>query len=169
MSADVDELRSLALDFEANGELGRAIEVYRAILLSGDQTAEDHFCLADLLYRSGDLAAARERYYAAIELDDDYVEARANLGCVLAEQGEMSLAEAAFRGALEVSSRFCRCAFPFGPAAGFHEPACATRRGIGNSFWLWHRPVLGRRKHATGSAACRLPGLCSLRRSSKLS
>jgi DNA-binding transcriptional MerR regulator len=110
-SADTDELRSLVLDFEENGELGRAIEVYRAILLSGQQTAEDHFCIADLLYRSGDLPAARERYYSAIELDDDYVEARANLGCVLAEQGEMLLAEAAFRGALRYHPSFADAHF----------------------------------------------------------
>lgn len=111
ISADVDELRALALDFEVNGEFGRAIEAYRAILLSGHQTAEDHFYLADLLYRSGDLAAARERYYSAIELDEDYVEARANLGCVLAEQGEMPLAEAAFRGALRYHPSFADAHF----------------------------------------------------------
>jgi tetratricopeptide (TPR) repeat protein len=99
-AADAAELRSLALDFEESDQPEHAIEVYRAILMSGNATAEDHFCLAELLYRNGDLAAARERYYAAIELDEDYVEARANLGCVLAELGELPLAEAAFRGAL---------------------------------------------------------------------
>jgi tetratricopeptide (TPR) repeat protein len=110
-AADADELRSLALDFEEGGEPDRAIEVYRAILMSGDYTAEDHFCLAELLYRNGDLAAARERYYGAIELDDDYVEARANLGCVLAEQGELPLAEAAFRGALRYHPGFADAHF----------------------------------------------------------
>jgi Flp pilus assembly protein TadD len=105
------ELRSLALDFEENGEPARAIEVYRAILMSGDYTAEDHFCLAELLYRNGDLSAARERYYGAIELDEDYVEARANLGCVLAEQGELTLAEAAFRGALRYHPGFADAHF----------------------------------------------------------
>ena len=109
--ADIDELRLMALGFEGIGEFGRAIEVYRAILLSGQQTAEDHFCLADLLYRSGDLSAARERYYSAIELDADYVEARSNLGCVLAEQGELSLAEAAFRGALRYHPSFADAHF----------------------------------------------------------
>ena len=83
-----------------SGNSGQAIEVYRAILVSGESTADDHFALAELLYRTGDLAAARERYYVAIELDEDYVEARANLGCVLAELGELPLAEAALRGAL---------------------------------------------------------------------
>ena len=77
------------------------MEVYRAILFSGELTADDHFALAELLYLGGDLSAARERYYVAIELDEDFVEARSNLGCVLAEQGELALAEAAFRGALE--------------------------------------------------------------------
>lgn len=95
-----DDLRSLAAELEESGRSDQAIEVCRAILVSGQFTPEDHFALAELLYRSGDLAAARERYYVAIELDEDFVEARSNLGCVLAEQGEMELAEAAFRGAL---------------------------------------------------------------------
>lgn len=106
-----DDLRSLADDFEQNGEVDRAIEVCRSILMSGDFTAEDHFSLAELLYRSGDLAAARERYYAAIELDENYVEARANLGCLLVEQGEHALAEAAFRGALEYHPDFADAHF----------------------------------------------------------
>ena len=95
-----DDLRSLAADLEERGQRSQAIETYRTVLMSGSFAAEDHFFLAELLYRAGDLPAARERYYAAIELDEDYVEARANLGCVLAEQDESSLAEAAFRGAL---------------------------------------------------------------------
>ena len=94
-------MRSLAAELESNGRDDQAIEVYRAILISGEFTADDHFALAELLYRGGDLSAARERYYVAIELDEDFVEARSNLGCVLAEQGELALAEAAFRGALE--------------------------------------------------------------------
>jgi tetratricopeptide (TPR) repeat protein len=96
-----EDLRSLAAELEANGREDQAIEVYRAILISGNFTADDHFALAELLYRGGDLSAARERYYAAIEMDEDFVEARSNLGCVLEEQGDVALAEAAFRGALE--------------------------------------------------------------------
>jgi tetratricopeptide (TPR) repeat protein len=95
-----EDLRSLAGEMDECGQSQQAIEVYRAILFSGESTAEDHFALAELLYRAGDLAAARERYYTAIERDEDFVEARSNLGCVLAEQGELELAEAAFRGAL---------------------------------------------------------------------
>lgn len=105
-SLSSEELRSLADDFEECGEPERAIEVYRAILMSGQFTAEDQFSLAELLYRSGDPAGARERYYAAIELDEEYVEARANLGCLLAEQGDHVLAEAAFRGALNYHPEF---------------------------------------------------------------
>jgi tetratricopeptide (TPR) repeat protein len=96
-----EDLRALAAELEGNGQLQQAIEVYRAILFSGESTADDQFALAELLYLGGDLPAARERYYMAIELDEDFVEARSNLGCVLAEQGETGLAEAAFRGALE--------------------------------------------------------------------
>jgi tetratricopeptide (TPR) repeat protein len=96
-----DDLRSLADELEQCGRSDQAIEVYRAILVSGQFTADDHFALAELLYRQGDLSAARERYYVAIELDEDFVEARSNLGCVLAEQGELELAAAAFDGALK--------------------------------------------------------------------
>jgi tetratricopeptide (TPR) repeat protein len=96
-----EDLRCVAADLETNGCVEQAIDVYRAILVSGQFTADDHFALAELLYRRGDLSAARERYYMAIELDEDFVEARSNLGCVLAEQGDLALAEAAFRGALE--------------------------------------------------------------------
>jgi tetratricopeptide (TPR) repeat protein len=94
------DLRSLAMELEEIGNVGQAIEAYRAILVSGQAGPEDHFALAELLYRAGELAAARERYYVAIELDEDFVEARANLGCVLAELGDTELAESAFRGAL---------------------------------------------------------------------
>lgn len=96
-----EELRALAAELDADGHPDQAVEAYRAVLFSGDATAEDHFALAELLYEEGDLSAARERYYMAIELDEDFVEARSNLGCVLAELGELGLAEAAFRGALE--------------------------------------------------------------------
>jgi tetratricopeptide (TPR) repeat protein len=96
-----DDLRSLAADLEQSGHRDQAIEAVRAILVSGEFTADDHFALAELLYRGGDLPAARERYYMAIEIDEDFVEARSNLGCVLAEQGELELAEAAFLGALK--------------------------------------------------------------------
>jgi len=96
-----EDLRALAAELEGSGQPAQAAEACRAILFSGEATAEDHFALAELLYLGGDLSAARERYYVAIELDEDFVEARSNLGCVLAEEGELGLAEAAFRGALE--------------------------------------------------------------------
>jgi tetratricopeptide (TPR) repeat protein len=99
--AAAEDLRALAAELEENGREDQAVDVYRAILVSGNSSAEDHFALAELLYRKGDLSAARERYYVAIELDEDFVEARSNLGCVLAELEEFALAEAAFRGALE--------------------------------------------------------------------
>lgn len=96
----VDMLQQSAQQWEDEGELDKAAEIYRTLLVAGEQTPEIHFSLADLLYRMGDLSAARERYYMAIELDEEYVEARANLGCVLAENDELELAKAAFQGAL---------------------------------------------------------------------
>ncbi len=94
------ELLQMAADYEDEGELEAATELYRVALASAGPVPETCFQLAELLYRQGDLSGARERYYMAIELDDNYVEARANLGCVLAELGQVELAVSAFRGAL---------------------------------------------------------------------
>lgn len=94
------EMRELAAQFDDDGDLEMAAEMYRAALAAGGPDAETCFLLAETLYRLGDLSAARERYYMAIEIDEDYVEARANLGCVLAESQQHDLAAAAFAGAL---------------------------------------------------------------------
>jgi tetratricopeptide (TPR) repeat protein len=94
------EMLEWASQFEDEGLLDEAIEMYRVALVAAGPRAEVCFRLAELLYLSGDVAAARERYSMAIELDEDYVEARANLGCVLAETGKAELAVAAFQGAL---------------------------------------------------------------------
>jgi tetratricopeptide (TPR) repeat protein len=95
-----EEMVSAAVEFEENGFLESAVEMYRAALAIGGPNAEICFRLAELLYRLGDDAAARERYFMTIELNEDFVEARANLGCVLAETGELELAVAAFQGTL---------------------------------------------------------------------
>ena len=120
--------------------------------MSGDFTAEDHFSLAELLYRSGDLAAARERYYAAIELDENYVEARANLGCLLAEQGEHALAEAAFRGALEYHPDFADAHFHLARLLDCHESDPRSRRTIGSVSWTSPRPAPGPKKRSIARA-----------------
>ncbi len=101
-----NRLEREALDWEDAGQLDRAAEAYRSLLMAHGPKAEINFALADVLYRSGDLSAARERYYAALELDEEYVEARASLGCVLAETGELELAAATFAGALAYHSEF---------------------------------------------------------------
>lgn len=99
--ASPEEMLSTAAQYEDEGHLEAAADMYRATLAANGSRAEICFQLAELLYRMGDVTAARERYYMAIELDEDYVEARANLGCVLAQTGQLHLAVAAFQGALE--------------------------------------------------------------------
>jgi len=86
-----EEVLDMAAQFEDDGRLEDAAEMYRVALSASGPAPEICFQLAELLYRMGDLAGARERYYMAIELDEDYVEARANLGCVLAELGQPDL------------------------------------------------------------------------------
>lgn len=107
-----EEVLEMAAQFEDDGRLEDAAEMYRVALSAWGPAAEICFQLAELLYRLGDLAGARERYYMAIELDEDYVEARANLGCVLAELGQRDLAISAFQGALKYHPDF--------PDAHFH-------------------------------------------------
>lgn len=102
----VEQLQQEAIDWEDEGQLDRAAEAYRTLLMAAGPRAEIHFALADVLYRANDLSAARERYYAALEVDEEYVEARASLGCVLAETGELELAAATFAGALEYHPDF---------------------------------------------------------------
>jgi tetratricopeptide (TPR) repeat protein len=111
-----DELDEMAQEYEEQGDLPRAAEAYRTILLTDGPSAEINMALADVLYRAGDLPAARERYYAALELDEDYVEARASLGCVLAEAGELELAAATFEGALACYPDFADVHYHLGHA-----------------------------------------------------
>ncbi len=101
-----DEVLTLAAQFEDEGRLEEAAEMYRLALSVVGPSPEICFQLAESLYQLGDLAGARERYYMAIELDEDYVEARANLACVLAEMGQTELALAAFEGALKYHPDF---------------------------------------------------------------
>ncbi len=96
-----EQMCSLAVELEEDGQLDAAAEMYRAAMAAGGPKADICFQVAELLYRTGDAAGARERYYMAVELDENYVEARANLGCVLAEMGQGELAVAAFLGALK--------------------------------------------------------------------
>ncbi len=100
-----DFARALAYDRQASDDTAGAIEACRAVLLMGGD-AEDHFMLAELLYRLGEPAAARERYYMALELDEEFVEARVSLGCVLRELGDGELALAALQGAVDQQPDF---------------------------------------------------------------
>lgn len=129
---EADDLRSLAADLEQSGHRDQAIEAVRAILVSGEFSADDQFALAELLYRAGDLSAARERYYMAIECDEDFVEARSNLGCVLAEQGDLELGEAAFLGALKYHPNYAD--------AHYHLARLLDRKGqSGAALRHWQR------------------------------
>ncbi len=101
-----EELVAQAVQFEDEGQLEAAVDLYRASMTAGGPRAESCFQLAELLYRLGNVSAALERYFMAVELDEDYVEARANLGCVLAETGQLDLAVAAFQGALQFHSDY---------------------------------------------------------------
>ncbi|MDO4550733.1 MAG: hypothetical protein Q4C96_05730 [Planctomycetia bacterium] len=92
--------RTTALALADAGELGKAEEIYRTILLSTGSSAEDCFELGDILYRQHNLLGARERFSMAVEMDEDFVEARVSLGCVLGELGELDLSISSLEGAI---------------------------------------------------------------------
>jgi tetratricopeptide (TPR) repeat protein len=110
----VQGLYDAAWRAELSGDLGRAVEIYRMIILFSGSSPQLNFQIAELLYRRGELLAARERYFVALEQDEEFVEARANLGCVLSELGEDQLAIAAFRGALRYHSDYAEVHFHLG-------------------------------------------------------
>ncbi|MGI9456349.1 MAG: tetratricopeptide repeat protein [Aeoliella sp.] len=125
-AASPEVLRIAALDLQDDGKPAEALELWRAVLLAGETTPEDHFLAADLMYQLGDLSGARERYYVAVELDEDYDEARVNLGCVLVELGDVELAAGAFRGALARNADFADAHYHLAHALeGLHQPAKA--------------------------------------------
>jgi tetratricopeptide (TPR) repeat protein len=132
-SADalIAHLQDEAIAWEDEGELDRAAESYRTLLMAAGPRAEIQFALADVLYQAGDLTAARERYYAALELDEEYVEARSSLGCVLVETGELELAVATFEGALNCHPSFADAHFHLANALdrlGHEEEAASHYR-----------------------------------------
>ncbi|MEQ8849094.1 MerR family transcriptional regulator [Botrimarina sp.] len=59
-----------------DGDLGRAIALWRSALAESPPSADDHFVLAEWLQMAGQAEAARERLHAALELDDEHPEAR---------------------------------------------------------------------------------------------
>ncbi len=83
-------------------ELTAAVEAFRLALIERPCVGENHFHLADTLYRQGNHSGAIERYYAAVEHDHLYLEAWMQLGCVLAEVGEFASAKDAFGVALDL-------------------------------------------------------------------
>lgn len=99
-------LRERAWEMCDQGRLDGAIEAWRLVLLESFPTADDHFTLAEWLYREGRLEAARERYYCALEIDSEHLEARVNLGCALIDLQDLDLAIAALRGAIEQHEDF---------------------------------------------------------------
>jgi len=92
--------RTAASIMADSGELEKAEEIYRTILIAFGPSADDCFELGDILYRRGELSAARERFSMAVELDEDFVEARVSLGGVLKEMNLPELAISALEGAV---------------------------------------------------------------------
>lgn len=100
---DAATLRAHAEEALLADDLPRAEECWRALLFAGLGQADDHFGLAETLYRKGELTAARERYLVCLELNDRRVEARLCLGSLYAELGEFDLAVSSLEGVLTIA------------------------------------------------------------------
>lgn len=121
-------LRQRAWELADGGDVDRAIEAWRLVMLESLPAADDHFALAEWLYRAGQTEAARERYYATLELDSEHVEARVSLGCLLSDGGDHDLAIAAFQGALEQHEDFADAHYHLARALVSNDHAAAAER-----------------------------------------
>lgn len=80
---------NLAVVFEREGDLDRAIEEYRAAAATGVADPRVHLNLGNTLARTGRIEEAREAYRTAIRIAPDFAPAvRCNLGIVAAQQGD---------------------------------------------------------------------------------
>jgi tetratricopeptide (TPR) repeat protein len=136
---------NLALLFDMEGNVDRAIAEYRAAADTGVRDPRVHLNLGNALARTGRVEEARREYREVLRIAPDYeAVVRSNLGVIAAQQGNWSEAVRQFQEALAVDPSYPNALAGLGPAcfaAGrFDEAIVAYRRalaaGVGPEYAL---------------------------------
>jgi tetratricopeptide (TPR) repeat protein len=126
---------NLAVLFEREGDVDRAIEEYRAAAGSGIRDPRVHLNLGNALAATGRYDEATREYREVLRIAPDYESAvRANLGVIAAQQEDWSEAIRQFRESLAIDPRQGNALMGLGPAcfaAGrFDDAILAFRRAL---------------------------------------
>jgi len=148
-----------AVECERSGDLERAVELYRRVLLAEGPDPDVSFNLGNALMSLGQLDAAAERFRQAAEADPGFADAWHNLGNVLLETNRCVEAIAAYSkavtadpgnadahyglaGALEECSRF--------DEARLHWRACLILEPVGECADYARRRLIETEARPTG-------------------
>jgi tetratricopeptide (TPR) repeat protein len=108
-------LACLAQEFEAGGDLHRALTFYRrAAAINPADAAVYGYDMARLHAELGELAKARELYEKSIALRPGYVDAHVNLAGVLSQQGDHDGATKEYERALALDANHPLANYNFG-------------------------------------------------------
>lgn len=126
---------NLALLFDMEGNVDRAIAEYRAAADTGARDPRVHLNLGNALARTGRTEEARSEYRETLRIAPDYeAVVRSNLGVIAAEQGNWSEAVRQFTESLEIDPSHPNALAGLGPAcfaAGrFDQAIVAYRRAL---------------------------------------
>ncbi len=138
---------NLAVLFDQEGNVDRAIEEYRAALETGVRDPRVHLNLGNALARTGRIDEARDQYQEVLRIAPDYeATVRTNLGVIAAQQQNWTEAIRQFKEALALDPAQPNALMGLGPAslaAGrIDEAIVAFRRAL--SFGAGPEPLLRR-------------------------
>ena len=138
---------NLAVLFDAEGNVDRAIEEYRAASGTGVSDPRVHLNLGNALARTGRIQEARREYQEVLRIAPDYESVvRSNLGVIAAQQQNWSEAIRQFKESLALDPAQPNALLGMGPAclsAGrIDEAIVAFRRAL--SFSVGPEPLLRR-------------------------
>lgn len=138
---------NLAVLFDQEGNVDRAIEEYRAALDTGVRDPRVHLNLGNALARTGRIDEARSQYQEVLRIAPDYeATVRTNLGVIAAQQESWTEAIRQFKEALSLDPAQPNALVGMGPAclaAGrIDEAIVAFRRAL--SFGAGPEPALRR-------------------------
>jgi protein O-mannosyl-transferase len=103
-----------AKNFETQGRVNRAIELYRRAVTLNPEYADAHHNLARLLARTGQQEEAIRHYRRAIEIKPEDPDTHNNLGLLLARRGDVVESLEEFKRAVQIDPNYSRAYFNMG-------------------------------------------------------